>query len=274
MKILILGSHGCVGSAVMSFFESRGHSVVPWDIKMGEEYDLRKPGVLDSVLPTVDFVLFFAFDVGGSKYNVNSTQYIENNVLLMNNTFKSLEKYNTPFIHTTSTMANMNNSPYCVLKRLGEFYTEIVGGVNVKLWNVYGSEEISEKSHVINDFIHQAKTTGEIRMRSKGLEERLFLYCEDFAEAVYNVFEHYEEFKRCGSVDISNKTWQTIRDVASIVCDLSKEILQKEVIIYEGSNIDTHCLRNEPSHSLLNDLWKPTVSLEEGIRRIFKKSMD
>jgi nucleoside-diphosphate-sugar epimerase len=274
MKILVLGSHGCVGSAVLSFFESKGHTVIPWDIKMGSEYDLRTPGILDSVMPTVDFVLFLAFDVGGSKYNVNSTQYIENNLLLMNNTFRSIEKYKKPFIHTTSTMANMNNSPYCVLKRLGEFYTEIVGGINVKLWNVYGSEEISEKSHVINDFIHQVKTTGEIRMRSKGLEERLFLYCDDFAAAMYAVFKNYEKFKEIGTVDISTKTWHTIHDVASIVADLSKEILQKDVIIYEGSNTDTHCLKNEPSLSLLNNLWEPEVSLKEGIRRIYMKALN
>ncbi len=111
-------------------------------------------------------------------------------------------------------------------------------------------------------------------MRSKGLEERLFLYCDDFAEALHVVIENFNHFKSLGTVDISNKTWQTIRDVSSIVSKLSKEILGKDIVIYEGSNTDTHCLKNEPSQSLLNDLWVPKVSLEEGIRRIFIKSLD
>ena len=90
MRVLVLGSHGCVGTAVTQYFKEKGHDVVSWDIKMGPEYDLRIPGSLDSILPTVDFVLFLAFDVGGSKYNINSIQYIENNMDLLRNTFHSL----------------------------------------------------------------------------------------------------------------------------------------------------------------------------------------
>jgi nucleoside-diphosphate-sugar epimerase len=270
MKVLVLGSSGCVGRSMVSCFQQKGHTVIPWDIKMGEQYDLRKQGVLDSILPQIDFVLFLAFDVGGSKYNVHSTQYIENNLLLLNNTFRSIEKFQKPFIHTTSQMSNMNNNPYAVLKRLAEFYTEILGGVNVKLWNVYGSEDISEKSHVINDFIDQAVNKGSIKMRTKGREERLFLYCDDFADAVYTIFMNYEKFRNTKPIDISNRDWATIHDVANIIKDLSKELLQKEISVEEGPLVDTfQSLRNEPGESYLNELWKPTVSLKEGIRHIF-----
>ena len=72
MRILILGSSGCVGTAVTRYFQEKGHEVIPWDLKMGPKYDLRIPGNLDTVLPSADFVFFLAFDVGGSKYNVNS----------------------------------------------------------------------------------------------------------------------------------------------------------------------------------------------------------
>lgn len=270
MKVLILGSEGTVGSAVAKFFESKGHDVVHWDIKLGSGYDLRIPGILDTILQTVDFVLFFAFDVGGSKYKIHSLQYIENNVMLMHNTFKSLEKANKPFIHSSSMMSNMNNNPYAVLKRLGEFYTEILGGVNVKLWNVYGNEPVTEKSHVIPDFLQQAVHTDCIQMRTDGSEERLFLHCDDFSSAMYEIFTHYDIFKGKEPLDISVKQWVSIKEMAILIKDLTKEILGKEIEVKEGTYIDTfHNRKNEPCDSFLNTLWKPQISLKEGIRSIF-----
>lgn len=274
MRVLVLGSHGCVGTAVTRYFKEKGHEVIPWDIKMGAEYDLRIPGNLDSVLPTVDFVLFLAFDVGGSKYNINSIQYIENNMDLLRNTFHSLYTFKKPFIHTSSMMSNMNNNPYAVLKRMGEFYTTVLGGVSVKLWNVYGSEPITEKSHVIPDFISQAVNTNTIQMRTNGSEERLFLYCDDFAAAIYAVFDKYDLFKGGDEIDISVRKWVSIKDAALVIKKLAKEILGKEIEVKEGSYIDTfHNRKNEPSSSLLDTIWSPVVSLEDGIRSVFSSFM-
>ena len=275
MKVLILGSEGCVGTAVSRYFEEKGHEVVHWDIKMGDAYDLRKEGNLDSILPDIDFVLFLAFDVGGSKYKIHSTEYIENNMNLMKNTFKSLEKYKKPFIHTSSMMSNMNNNPYAVLKRLGELYTDIISGINVKLWNVYGSEPISEKSHVIPDFIEQAISTNKIQMRTAGTEQRLFLYCDDFAAAIYTIFQNYNDFKGKGEIDISNRSWMSIKELAFLIKDITKEILNKEIDVYEGSYIDTfHNKINEPSDSLLNTFWNPTIPIRDGVRKVFMNMLE
>ncbi|MFM9151548.1 MAG: NAD-dependent epimerase/dehydratase family protein [Candidatus Planktophila sp.] len=270
MRVLVLGSHGCVGKAVVRFFEGRGHTVISWDIKLGDEYDLRKPGVLDPILPSVDFVIFLAFDVGGSKYKINSVNYIENNINILKNTFRSLEAAKKPFLHSSSMMSNMNNNPYAVLKRLGELYTEIVGGINVKLWNVYGSEPVTEKSHVIPDFLSQAISSEKIQMRTSGNEERLFLYCDDFAAALYSLYENYNDFVGKGPVDISSKEWVTIKQMAYIIKDLAKEILQKDIDVLEGDYVDTfHNRKNEPLDSALNSIWSPSVSLKEGIQTVF-----
>ena len=274
MRVLVLGSHGCVGTAVARYFKEKGHEVIPWDIKMGDEYDLRRASNLDSILPTVDFCIFLAFDVGGSKYKIESLQYIENNMRILQNTFHSLEKYKTPFIHTSSMMSNMNNNPYAVLKRLGELYTDIVGGVNVKLWNVYGSEPITEKSHVIPDFIHQAIHDNQIKMRTNGSEDRLFLYCDDFAAAIYVIFEHYIDFTSKGSIDISSRNWITIKEVALLIKEVAKDRLGKDIDVREGTYVDTfHNRKNQPEDSYLDALWQPTVTMKEGIRKVFESML-
>jgi hypothetical protein len=108
---------------------------------------------LEEKIIEADFVHFLAFDIGGSMYMAkyqNTFDFISNNIKIMNNTFDLLKKYNKPFIFASSQMSNMSYSTYGTLKAIGEKYTEALGGIIVKFWNVYGYETDMEKSHVIN----------------------------------------------------------------------------------------------------------------------------
>lgn len=270
MKVLILGSEGTVGRSVSKIFINNGHEVIRWDIKLSSDHDLRKEGCLDSILNSIDFVVFLAFDVGGAKYDVNSYTYIDDNVLLLHNTFSSIKKFNKPFIHTTSTMSNMNHNSYAVLKRMGELYTSILNGINVKLWNVYGNEEIGLKSHVIPDFINQAINTNTIHIRSSGLEERMFLYCDDFSNALYSVFENYNLIDKQKIIDISSDSWTSILEIANIIKRIIKDEYNKDIsIVTSDINMDSHNKRNEPDLSIISKYWKQNISIESGIRSMF-----
>ena len=271
MRILVLGSHGTCGRSVCKEFESRGHTVIPWDIKISNDHDLRIVGCLDSILPTIDFVVFLAFDVGGAKYmSESSTEFIDNNLLILHNTFASIKKFGRKFIHTTSTMSNMNHIPYAVLKRLGEFYTDMLGGINIKLWNVYGREPIGIKSHVIPDLIDQAVSDSIIRLRTNGNEERMFLHADDFARGVVALFENYDTLCNKGIIDISSSEWTSIMTVAKTIQTVTKSILGKDItIIPTSSGEDTHTKRNEPNLTIISQYWKPTISLEHGITSMF-----
>lgn len=276
MKVLVLGSHGTVGISVCKYFQEKGHTVIPWDIKFSDSCDLRIAGNLDTILPTVDFVLFLAFDVGGSKYNINSIDYINNNVKILMNTFTSLSICARPFIHTTSQMSSMNHNSYGVLKRLAEMYTTHLGGVNLKLWNVYGNEPINEKSHVIPDFIHQAIENKCIQMRTTGHEIRQFLYCDDFSAGIYTIFENYGQFeKKKECIDISNYQWISIKEVAMLIGEIAAEKYGTTVEIKDGTECDLfHAgVLVEPQNSMLDTLWSPKISLKEGISNIFNEIM-
>jgi nucleoside-diphosphate-sugar epimerase len=261
MRVLVLGANGVIGSAFSHHVEKQGHSVIRWDVTLDPEHDLRVPGSLHFVLKEVDFVAFFAFDVGGSKYPTESTEYISNNMRLLENTFNAIRLSGLPFIHTTSQMSNMDHNPYGPLKRIAEFYTEYLGGINVKVWNVYGPEDIGDKSHVITDFIHQAKTTGEIRMMTDGEEMRQFLHADDFSTAVYYMMTHYDEFKG-RMIDVSNYEWVSILSVANTVADIHGAIVVPGT---KKANYQTKT--NEPSKQFLETGWVPKISLREGILR-------
>ena len=145
-----------------------------------------------------DFVMFMAFDVGGSRYlktYQHTYEFVSNNVKLMDNAFDALKETKKPFIFASSQMSNMSYSSYGVLKALGEYYAKSLGGLIVKFWNVYGVEHDPEKSHAITDFIRKAQTNGRIDMMTDGVEMRQLLFADDCCRAL-RLLEHSGKFRR------------------------------------------------------------------------------
>ncbi len=273
MRVLVLGSEGTLGSSICSYLEARAIEVVHWDIKLGLQFDLRAPNNIDDVLQTVDYVFFLAFDVGGSKYDVNNKPYIDNNMQLILNTFASLEKANVPFTYTTSQMSNMHTNPYGVLKRISDFYVEYLKGVNVRIWNVYGLESIDSRTHVIPDFVHKAWTTGKITMLSDGTDQRQFMHCNDFADAMYHIMMNHEAYTSHGKViDFASFAWVSIMEVAEVIqYVLAKQYNHHVTIETKPYKNNNHMVMNEPVATLFHSQWQPKLSLEEGIADVIKK---
>lgn len=267
MKYLVLGSSGQIGLELCKFLRNKGEEVVEFDIAKSPLEDLRKDNVLDSLLPEIDFVMFLAFDVGGSRYLKKyqyTYEFIENNIKLTLYTFESIKKFNKPFIFASSQMANMSYSPYGICKSLGEVYSRILDGLTVKFWNVYGPEHDLAKSHVITDFILNAKQ-GKISMLTDGKEQRQFLHAEDCSNALYILSQKYNEIDRDKNLHITSFKWNSIMEIAEII---SKNIPCE---IIPSNDTDTVQLdkRNEPDPYILN-FWKPEITLEEGIIKVIK----
>lgn len=267
MKYLVLGSAGQIGLELCIFLRNHGHEVTEFDIESDPSQDLRIQGTLDEYVKSTDFVMFLAFDVGGSRYlkkYQHTYEFIDNNVKLTSFTFETIKKYNKPFIFASSQMANMSYSPYGICKSIGEIYTKSLDGLIVKFWNVYGPEKNLEKSHVITDFILKAKI-GKISMMTDGNEQRQFLHAEDCSNALYILSQKYYEIDRDKNLHITSFVWNTILEVAEII----SESIPCSVVPSE--EIDTIQLdkRNEPDPYILN-FWKPKINLKEGINKIIK----
>lgn len=265
MKYLVLGSEGQIGMELCKFLSNEGHEVVQFDIVKNESEDLRVPNVLDKYMHDIDFVMFLAFDVGGSRYlkkYQHTYEFIENNTKLTLNTFETIKKFNKPFIFASSQMANMSYSPYGVCKSLGEIYAKALNGLTVKFWNVYGLEYDMAKSHVITDFVLKAKF-GKMKMLTDGKEERQFLHAEDCSRALMILSQKYNEIDRESNLHITSFEWITIMEIAKII----QEEIPCEII--PSTEIDTVQLnkRNEPDPYILN-FWQPKISIKEGIKKI------
>lgn len=269
MNILVLGSEGQIGKPFCSLAESEGHTILKVDKVLGPCSDLTNPNSLIYNVTSLDFdvCLFLAFEVGGSKYlkDKDSTfDYILENTTIMANAFRLLRNNGKPFLFASSQMSNMHHTNYGFLKDLGERFTRSIGGSICRFWNVYGYEDpASPKSHVITDFIHSAKLTGKINMRTNGLEERQFLHTDDCSRALLFWCEHNYLFQKDDYLDITSFEWVSIIDVAKKISQLTGA----EVIA--GTSKDTIQLgiKNKPNKAILN-YWQPKISLEEGIRKL------
>jgi len=276
MKVLILGSGGQIGAYLTEYLQEKGHEVTEFDVTNGEDQDLRKipnPKLMHDIR-LADFVYFLAFDVGGSRYlkkYQHTYEFINNNTRIMVNVFQYLHKYRKPFVFASSQMSNMSYSPYGVMKRVGEMYTQNLKGLTVKFWNVYGIEKDHEKSHVITDFIRKGFEEGDFEMMTDGTEERQFLYAEDCCEALETIMENYDNFKPTDSLHITSFNSTSIKDIASIIQG-QFNLIDKNVNIKPGLAKDSVQMdkRNEADNYILG-WWIPKTTIDVGIAKVFNE---
>ena len=273
-KILILGSEGQIGNHFKEYLSKKKYKVLEFDLIRSRFEDLRlnKNRNLISKVKKCDFIFFLAFDVGGSRYlkkYQNTYEFISNNIKIIENTFQIIKKYKKPFLFASSQMSNMSFSPYGLLKNIGEKYSDILGGLVVKFWNVYGVEKDLSKSHVITDFILMAIKNNKIKMLTNGQEKRDFLYAEDCCEGLEQIYINFNKIKKIKkSVDLTTGKYTSIIKIAKII----KKLLKKNKVKIEPSkNKDILQMdkRNKPD-MFLKKYWKPRFSLEAGIQEIIK----
>ena len=282
MIITVLGSSGQIGAYLSEYLSKKGHIVREFDVVNGSHQDMTHiPNTyLRNAIMESDFVFFLAFDVGGSRYlkkYQHTFDFVNNNTRLMANAFGLLEQYKKPFVFASSQMSNMSYSPYGTLKRVGELYTESLGGLIVKFWNVYGIEKDHDKAHVITDFIRKGFEEGDFEMMTDGEEVRQFLYAEDCCEGLEAVMKNYDNFYSDDPLHITNFDYTSIREVA-IIIENEFKLIGKPINIMTGEASDSVQLdkRNEADR-FIEKYWSPKTDLETGISKVFeamKKNYD
>ena len=275
MRITVLGSSGQIGAYLSEYLSIKGHIVREFDIVNGIHQDMTHiPNTyLRNAIMESDFVFFLAFDVGGSRYlkkYQHTFDFVNNNTRLMANAFGLLEQYDKPFIFASSQMSNMSYSPYGTLKRVGELYTESLGGLIVKFWNVYGIEKDHKKAHVITDFIRKGFEDGDFEMLTDGEEVRQFLYAEDCCEGLEAVMKNYDKFYANDPLHITNFDYTSIREVA-IIIENEFKLIGKPINIMPGEASDSVQLdkRNE-ADPFIKKYWTPKTDLVTGISKVFE----
>lgn len=267
-KVLVLGSGGLIGSALVQWLQENNYETA--EVINRRHIDLRVPGALDVFNESdVSFVFFLACEVGGAKFIHSSEkgsqrQIIENNVLMYQTVFKWLDERELPFLFTSSYLQGQPNA-YGSIKRLGEAWIKGLGiGKIVRLWNIYGPERIGLKSHVLTDWVHSCVQRGRISCLTDGTEPRQFLHVNDTAAALGAAMEHYQHLEF--ATDISSDVWTSLHELGHVV---ASEATQPCPITYSSAKAAVTDLISPNTTAFLYQVWQPRVSLQEGVRDLF-----
>ena len=274
-KILVLGSAGQIGGHLIEYLKKKNFITYGFDIVDNKKNDLRirNNRILIDLIKKSDFIFFLAFDVGGSKYlklYQDTSAFISNNLLIMENTFSLIKKYKKKFIFASSQMSNMGYSNYGLLKRIGENYTRVLNGITVKFWNVYGIEKDFSKSHVITDFILNGLKSDTVKMLTNGKEEREILYAEDCCRGLEVIMNKFKIFrKKISEIDLTSNKSSSILDVAKIINKLFISKGKKVRFMPAKSNDIVQLNKKNKSNKFLLKYWRPKFSLNQGIEEVF-----
>ena len=257
LRELVLGGDGLIGSALTRSLRAQGNEVRSLDLQSG--FDLRKPFDIKP-FENCDRVWFLAWDTGGAKYLEARDQQHEqykNNCEISLRVFDALARVRKPFLFVTSQLAGLPNA-YGTTKLMAWHWTLNLGGKVGRLWNVYGWEHPTIKSHVITDLVLSG-LRGRVQCMTDGLEQRRFLYKSDCVDALMKLFD-----SDCQSAEIAASDWVTIRSVG-------EEIARQLNVESEfGSLKGSECLVDP--RELLPD-WKPRVPLSEGIAHVISDAI-
>ena len=302
MKVLVTGGAGFIGSHVVDRLVLEGFNVKVYDnFKTGKEiflsdysHNSNVPIIKEDLLNfeslldhTSDCEMIFHLaanaDVKGGIINptldFNQNTIATKNVLecMRINKIKKLvfsssaTVYGNPDVFPTPEDYNLiQTSTYGASKSAGESmiqaYSEYYG---IKSWTFRFVSWIGERyTHgVIFDFMRKLKKdSSTLEILGDGTQNKSFLYVKDGVEAIFKAINLDKGEKSI--FNLGNEYGIDVVTIADIICE---ELGISEVkYVFKGENVGW----KGDSPKVLLDLqkikdlgWKPTVSIEEGIRR-------
>lgn len=294
-KILILGSRGLVGSAIVRELKARGYSNLLTPVR--EELNLlNQQNTLDYfATKKPQHVFQAAAKVGGIHANNNyRADFIFENLTVQNNVFEASFKNKIDKLlflgssciypknapqplkeeYLLSAPLEPTNEPYAIAKIAGlktaESFRRQYGCkyYSVMPTNLYGINDNyhPENSHVIPGLINRMKkaideNAATFEVWGSGKPRREFLYVDDMARACIFVMEHEGEIPDL--VNIGTGEDISIGELAFMI----KNIMGFKGEIVFNTNQPDGTMRKLLDISRIKAMgWSPKVSLEDGLK--------
>ena len=301
-KIYIAGHRGMVGSSILRALKAKGYS--NFLLKTSAELDLRnQQSVADFfALEKPDYVFLAAAKVGGIiANNTYRADFIYENMMIQSNVIhqaylngvKKLLFLGSSCIYPKlapqplkeeyllTGLLEPTNEPYAIAKIAGikmcDAYREQYGCnfISVMPTNLYGPNDNYDlnNSHVLPALLRKfitAKNNGDaaVTIWGTGSPLREFLHADDLAEACLFLMATHNQ---SGLVNIGVGEDISILDLAKMV---------KQIVGFEG-DISTDTTKPDGTPRKLMDVskltnlgWKASISLEEGINRVYQEIKD
>lgn len=295
-KILITGSTGMVGSAVVKMLKELGYNNLLTPPR--KEVDLVNPQDVKAYFAynKPEYVFLIAAKVGGLYANMTyRADFIFDNLMMQSNTINACKENNVKKVLFVSSgcvypkyaenpiseeamltgLLEPSNEHYSIAKIAGikmcEAYNMQYGLEYAVVIpnNIYGPGDNyhPENSHVMASLIrkfHEAKQNGtDVEIWGSGKQMREFVYVEDVAKACVSLMDS----SYIGSYNCSSEYEITIKDLAELVA----EVLEfKGNIIYNTDKPEGHPRKGFSCKKLRKTGWKASTSLKEGIQLAYE----
>ena len=301
-KIYIAGHRGMVGSSILRALQAKGYS--NFILKSSAELDLRNQQAVSDFFATEkpDYVFLAAAKVGGIvANNTYRADFIYENMMIQSNVIhqaylngvKKLLFLGSSCIYPKlapqplkeeyllTGLLEPTNEPYAIAKIAGikmcDAYREQYGCnfISVMPTNLYGPNDNYDlnNSHVLPALLRKfitAKNNGDaaVTIWGTGSPLREFLHADDLADACLFLMQTHND---SGLVNIGVGEDISILNLAKMV---------KQIVGFEGEIItDTSKPDGTPRKlmdvsKLTNLGWKASISLEEGIKKVYEEIKD
>lgn len=301
-KIYIAGHTGMVGSSIHRKLSSLGYTNIIG--RSSTELDLRYQDAVISFMEEErpEYVFLAAAKVGGILANNQyRAEFLYDNLMMEANIIhgaflagvKKLLFLGSSCIYPKNApqplkeeslltgLLEPTNEPYAIAKiagiKLCEAYRNQYGCnfISAMPTNLYGPNDNYDLngSHVLPALIrkfHEAKKENkkEVIIWGTGTPLREFMHVDDLAEALVFLMKNYNE---PGFINVGSG------DEISI---LALAILVKDIVGFEGSIIHDTLKPDGTPRKLMDNSrltalgWKSTISLEDGIREVYKNLAD
>jgi UDP-glucose 4-epimerase len=282
MRVLITGDKGFVGTETRKYFESRGISVIGYDIMDG--LDIRDVHQFEQVVEEKkpDRILHLAAIARFAEADKNPRLAFETNVLGTKNVAKIAANFKVPVVYSstgsvympiksappiTEDLPAVGNSVYGCSKRMGEIYIEQSSNLYIILRyaHLYGKEK---RMHgLIGGFLDRINR-GLAPTLYGGKQSNDFTYIKDIARANYlAITAPWDKWYQVYNIGTGEEI--TAEVAGMLVCKLSG---------YEGK-IETKEMRTVDPERFVYDITKAEQILgfraeynfEDGLSDMFKE---
>lgn len=297
-SLFIAGHRGLVGGALLRALHRSGYQNIL--TRTRRELDLENTAEVRNFLQTTrpGAVVIAAAKVGGIQANDRyPVEFLLQNLLIQNNLISGsyeagvkkilflgssciYPKFAPQPIPEEALLTGRlepTNEAYAIAKitgiKLCQAYAREYGAnfTSVMPTNLYGPGDNFdlESSHVLPALLrkaHEAKINGasELAVWGTGRPRREFLHCDDLAEALIFLLEHYDD------PEIINVGWEadvSIQELAEMICEITGFSGR---LRFDHNKPDGTPQKLLSTAKLRNLGWEPKISLREGIHQTYR----
>lgn len=255
MKIVVTGSEGFIGKALVPYLEAKGHEVVRVDKKLKTDFHHVQWWGVDAIVHLAAQTSVWNRDLYGIEQD--NIRFFMQAVDMSNATGAKL-------IYASSSCANDKNitSMYGLSKKFDEDYAQMYArwAVGLRFHNVYGP---NPREDTLLGILERSVKSGEkVTLYNRGENQRHFTWVGDVCESILFALEGGE----CGKVyNVCNPKRNTVYEFVKAFrayfapkVSLSDEVrkLDKDYQYVDSDLYSIHC----------------KTGIEEGLRQMYEKN--